>query len=389
MERKDQRDPYREQRGSDFQQQENRLQDRNERRQFGDIERSDERRFEGGREQWEGESGRQWEAESGRQYDRGGSGYGRQGFTAGQSGQGYYGSRPSQEWIGESGYGRQPQTTARSSPGYYGSRSMSEDWGGGAGGSYGYGGQGYSQEQSGQRFYGSQTRGTDSGVGRTWSGRESMGEYVGRGPKNYLRSDDRIREDVCRRLTEDPQIDASNIDVEVSDREVTLSGTVYSRDERRKAEDCAEQVTGVSHVQNNIRVSRSESGWFPSGHDSDRGITRDESDSLISSEKVEGTAVYGSDRQKIGSIESVMLTKRSGKVAYAVLSFGGFLGLGTEHYPLPWRMLKYDTDLGGYIVNLTKDQLQGAPKYGQNDTWDWNSPATGRQIDRYYDRWMY
>jgi osmotically-inducible protein OsmY len=389
MERKDQRDPYRDQRGTESHH-EIRGQDRNEQRQFGDVERTGGRQFEGGREQWEGDAGRQYER-------GGGSGYGQQGYTAGQSGQGYYGSRATNEgWTGsgESGYGRQPQTGARSSPGYYGSRSMSEDWGGGAGGGYGYGRQGSSSGQSGQNYSGAQTLGAESGTG--YAGRQgwestgqTMGQYVGRGPKNYLRSDDRIRDDVCRRLTENPEVDASNIDVDVSNREVTLTGNVSSREQRRKAEDCAEQIPGVSHVQNNIRVSRSEGGWFSSGNDRAQEITRDESDSLISSEKVEGTAVYGSDRQKIGSIESVMLTKRSGKVAYAVLSFGGFLGMGTEHYPLPWRMLKYDTDLGGYIVNLTKDQLQGAPKYSQNDGWDWNSPSTSQEIDRYYGRWMF
>jgi len=118
-------------------------------------------------------------------------------------------------------------------------------------------------------------------------------------------------------------------------------------------------------------------------------IARDETDTLISSDKVEGTSVYGSDRRKIGSIETVMLTKRGGKVDYAVLSFGGFLGLGTEHYPLPWSMLRYDTDLGGYVVNLTKDQLEAAPKYGENDSWDWNDPSTSRRIDQYYNPWMF
>jgi sporulation protein YlmC with PRC-barrel domain len=62
-----------------------------------------------------------------------------------------------------------------------------------------------------------------------------------------------------------------------------------------------------------------------------------ETSNLISSEKVEGTAVYGPDSEKVGSIESVMIDKVSGKVAYAVLSFGGFLGMGDEHYPLPWH----------------------------------------------------
>src|SRR5436305_11015507 len=78
---------------------------------------------------------------------------------------------------------------------------------------------------------------------------------------------------------------------------------------------------------------------------------------------VEGTAVYGIDNSKIGSIERVMIDKISGRVSYAVLGFGGILGLGNDHYPLPWQSLKYDTDLGGYRTGLTTDQLRGAPKY--------------------------
>src|SRR5882762_5231852 len=70
-----------------------------------------------------------------------------------------------------------------------------------------------------------------------------------------------------------------------------------------------------------------------------------ETGSLIGSDKVEGTAVYGADDTKIGSIERVMIDKLSGKVSYAVLSFGGFLGIGDDHYPLPWQSLKYDTNL--------------------------------------------
>jgi len=80
------------------------------------------------------------------------------------------------------------------------------------------------------------------------------GEHRGRGPKNYTRSDDRIREDVNDRLTDDTWLDASDIDVQVSGSEVTLTGTVSSRDDKRRAEDLAEQVSGVRHVQNNLRV---------------------------------------------------------------------------------------------------------------------------------------
>ena len=65
----------------------------------------------------------------------------------------------------------------------------------------------------------------------------------------------------------------------------------------------------------------------------------------------------------MGSIERVMIEKRSGQVAYAVLSFGGFLGIGSDYYPIPWDALKYDTSLGGYRTNITEEQLKGAPKY--------------------------
>ena len=68
-------------------------------------------------------------------------------------------------------------------------------------------------------------------------------------------------------------------------------------------------------------------------------IDERETTNLIGSDKVEGTAVYGADEQQIGSIERVMIDKRSGKVSYAVLSFGGFLGIGDDHYPLPWNSL--------------------------------------------------
>ena len=65
----------------------------------------------------------------------------------------------------------------------------------------------------------------------------------------------------------------------------------------------------------------------------------------------------------IGSIERVMIDKISGKVAYAVLGFGGFLGMGDDYYPLPWQSLKYDTNLGGYIAGISDGQPRGAPKY--------------------------
>lgn len=100
-------------------------------------------------------------------------------------------------------------------------------------------------------------------------GWESRGEgpHRGRGPRTYVRSDARIREDVSDRLCEDPWLDASEIEVQVSDAEVVLSGAVWSREDRRRAETLAERVSGVRHVQNNLRVEPAadrEPAGFPS-----------------------------------------------------------------------------------------------------------------------------
>ena len=99
---------------------------------------------------------------------------------------------------------------------------------------------------------------------------------------------------------------------------------------------------------------------------------------------MQGTAVYSADGEKIGSIERVMIEKVSGKVSYAVLSFGGFLGIGDDHYPLPWQSLKYDTSLGGYVTGVTESQLQGAPHYGNDNTWNWGDPTRTRAVNDYY-----
>jgi len=109
-----------------------------------------------------------------------------------------------------------------------------------------------------------------------------------------------------------------------------------------------------------------------------------ETGTLIGSDKVEGTAVYAADRQEIGSIERVMIDKVSGQVKYAGLSFGGFLGIGNEYYPLPWQSLKYGTGLGGYITNITQDRLQRAPKYSDDSSWSWSDQARTRSVNDYY-----
>jgi len=113
-------------------------------------------------------------------------------------------------------------------------------------------------------------------------------------------------------------------------------------------------------------------------------IEKRETDTLIGSDKVEGTPVYGADDRKIGSIERVMIDKLSGRVSYAALGFGGFLGIGDDHYPLPWQSLTYDTGLGGYRTAITEDQLKGAPKYADDAGWNWSDPGRARTVDEYY-----
>jgi PRC-barrel domain len=112
---------------------------------------------------------------------------------------------------------------------------------------------------------------------------------------------------------------------------------------------------------------------------------RRETSDLIGSDKVEGTAVYGADERKIGSVQRVMIDKISGRAAYVVMSFGGFLGMGEDYYPMPWEKLKYDTRLGGYRVDLTEAELKGAPKFDRNTDWDWANQSRERVINDYYN----
>lgn len=115
-------------------------------------------------------------------------------------------------------------------------------------------------------------------------------------------------------------------------------------------------------------------------------VARHETASLISSDKVEGTAVYDADGERVGSIHSVMIGKTDGKVAYAVLSFGGFLGIGDNHYPVPWQQLRYDTGLDGYVVGMTKAQIEGAPNYDPSPDWYGRSGTWSNDVDAYWAR---
>lgn len=104
---------------------------------------------------------------------------------------------------------------------------------------------------------------------------------------------------------------------------------------------------------------------------------------LIASDRVEGTAVYNRQGEKLGKISNFMVDKVTGQVRYAVLSFGGFLGMGHDHYPLPWSMLNYDTEQGGYVVDLDSKVLEQAPHYMADQRPDYDE-GYGRNVYQYY-----
>ena len=170
----------------------------------------EEREYRGG--------GRDWRSRAGSQSELSGSGS-----------QGRYGN-----W--DTTQEREPYRS-----GSYGSGSGSYGSGSGAGTSYGSG------SRSGYGSYGS---------GSYRSGAAAGASYSGRGPKGYTRSDERIREDVCERLSENDEVDASDIEVKVNDRKVTLTGTVETRRMKHIAEDLAEAVSGVDDVDNRVTVRK-------------------------------------------------------------------------------------------------------------------------------------
>lgn len=117
--------------------------------------------------------------------------------------------------------------------------------------------------------------------------------------------------------------------------------------------------------------------------DRSRPISRDFGNELISSDRVEGTKVFSIDGEELGSIDHVMIGKRTGRVEYTVMSFGGFLGLGENHFPVPWDALDYDTERGGYVVNIDKSRLKGAPSFKREETPEFDDQF-GQKIYGYY-----
>jgi sporulation protein YlmC with PRC-barrel domain len=112
-------------------------------------------------------------------------------------------------------------------------------------------------------------------------------------------------------------------------------------------------------------------------------VEHDETTDMIASSKVEGTAVYNRKGEKLGEVYNFMVGKRSGRVAYAVMSFGGFLGIGQKYHAVPWDALTYETDKGGYVIDADRDRLMAAPSYGIGEE-PFSQPGYGRHVQDYW-----
>nr|WP_171948188.1 PRC-barrel domain-containing protein [Bradyrhizobium erythrophlei] len=106
--------------------------------------------------------------------------------------------------------------------------------------------------------------------------------------------------------------------------------------------------------------------------------------SLITSDRVEGMPVYDARGKRIGKVERLMIDKLTGLIAYAILSFGGFLGIGADQYPIPWSMLTDNEKPDGFQLDVNEEQLKNAPKIEQGETWEQANRDRNQDV---YDYW--
>jgi PRC-barrel domain len=148
----------------------------------------------------------------------------------------------------------------------------------------------------------------------------------------------------------------------------TVRRTTWSSPPSRRSS----QKAGTSHFFGQQSRSRTSSR-----------VEKDETTDLIASNKVEGTAVYNRQGEKLGEVYNFMVGKRSGEVAYAIMSFGGFLGIGQKYHPLPWNALTYDTSKKGYVIDANKERLMRAPNYAAGED-PFSRPEYGQQVRDYW-----
>jgi len=143
-------------------------------------------------------------------------------------------------------------------------------------------------------------------------------------------------------------------------------GDWRQRDEQRSFglddQDMPRERGWAQEPPGGYRFGRRDNRRFDN-RDEEHRVPRNETERLIASDKVEGTRVFSRTGERLGTVENFMVEKRSGRAEYAVLSFGGALGMGDRHYPIPWNMLTYDEDRGGYVVDLTERDLERAPSH--------------------------
>ena len=132
-------------------------------------------------------------------------------------------------------------------------------------------------------------------------------------------------------------------------------------------------------MQTEMSQSQAQASQSPASQSQDS-----QSHSLIASDRVEGTPVRRTGGEKIGTIERLMIDKLTGNVAYAVLSFGGFLGIGQKHAPIPWARLTYDRMLGAYHLDLSDEDLRQAPSVAAGEEFDWGDRSREVEIHNYY-----
>jgi len=112
--------------------------------------------------------------------------------------------------------------------------------------------------------------------------------------------------------------------------------------------------------------------------DPETGQRSTSSKPVIESDRVEGTAVYDPNGKRIGTIKRLMIEKVSGRITYVVMTFGGFLSIGSHEHTIPWDKLRYDTGLGGYRTDITEEELRGAPPvFADHEVW----PDRAREQD--------
>ena len=105
---------------------------------------------------------------------------------------------------------------------------------------------------------------------------------------------------------------------------------------------------------------------------------------LIESDRVEGTMVYGVDGRRLGTVKRLAIDKISGQIAYAVISFGAFFGIGAETHIIPWRKLDYDVRLGGYRTEITEAELLDAPDFSDETKIDGSDREREKELHDYY-----